>query len=90
MGKSKYGKEEVEAAIVGAGSIAEVMQNLGMRINNGRYSTIKNLATKYDLALPMWDNRKSTKQAIARNTIPNEEFFILGVPHSGSSLKRDL
>jgi hypothetical protein len=90
MKKPRFSKDEVEAAIVGAESITAVMQNLGMRINNGGYHTIKVLANSYNLLLPVWDNRKATKYAVARNRISDEDYFVLGEARSGSSLKQRL
>jgi hypothetical protein len=90
MQRIKFERHEVEEALIGSESITQVMQKLGMKINNGGYSTIKNLAEHYQLVLPVWDNHKSTKHAIARNRLSDEEFFVLGQARAGSSLKKRL
>ena len=89
-GTSKYTKEEFQTALIGAKNQADVIRNLGLKINNGNYQTVRFLSQTYDLPLPVNDPKVSIKNATKKNRYSNEEYFVAGVQRSGPSTRKRL
>lgn len=88
--KQKYTKEQMEEAIAQSNSKSEVIKNLGLNVNNGNYESIRFWALQWGLELPVWNPSDSTREAISRNTISDEEWFQKDTRREGANSKRRL
>lgn len=88
MTQSVYSYDDVKSAIDASVSITETLQHLGMKVNSGNYHHIRKIAAAHNLELPSWENRPKTSQPVVRLT--DEEFFVNGVTHAGTDLRRRL
>jgi len=88
MTQPAYSYDDVESAINASVSITETLQHLGMKVNSGNYHHIRKIAAAYNLELPSWVNRPKFSQTVVRLT--DKEFFVNGVTHAGTDLRRRL
>lgn len=88
MTQPAYSYDDVENAINASVSITETLQHLGMKVNSGNYHHIRKIAAAYNLELPSWVNRPKFSQTVVRLT--DKEFFVNGVTHAGTDLRRRL
>jgi hypothetical protein len=68
-----HNKEKVLAAIEGARSSREVLENLGLRAAGGNYKALKLSCEKLGIALPVYDKAKFFSTT---HKIPNEKVFV--------------
>lgn len=83
-------EEEFVKAVEGSSSIKEVIQKLNMKVNNGNYNSVRNMAVRYDVELPKFDFSAAARGLTAFNRIPDNEFFANGVGRSGSNIRKRL
>ncbi len=84
-------EQDLRAAVENASSIKEVIQNLGRRVNNGGYQTVKAYAIKYDIELPKFDYSVTQKTNLKSfDRLSDEEYFSDNIRRSGANLRERL
>ena len=83
-------EEEFIKAVEGSSSIKEVIQKLNMKVNNGNYSAVSHMATRYNVELPKFDFSEAARGLTAFNKIPDDEFFANGIGRSGTNIRKRL
>ena len=81
-------RADFKAAVEKSSSIKEVIQNLGMHVNNGTYNQVKKISREFGTDLPKYDQSNHMAGLVRRNTIPFEDFFVNGTMRSGVGLRR--
>jgi Zn finger protein HypA/HybF involved in hydrogenase expression len=85
-----FSYEKLSHAIREANSIADVMRNLGMKINSGNYHQIRALAHHHNLVLPKHINHAQNNSGKNFNKLSDDEYFAMGVVRSGHHLRERL
>ena len=86
---SHYTNAQLEQALVGAKSLKQVMQNLGMNVNNGQYRALKKHYLNSGLTLPKFTPLTGVDVHSFHKT-PDHLFFAKDTYHTGSSLRKRL
>lgn len=80
-----HSKEELEQALIGADSFREVLTNLGKKINNGSYRSVKGMYRSAGVAIPEF--QYTSRKANGFKRMSDSEFLRDGVHRSGVHLK---
>lgn len=83
--------DQLEQALVGAKTYKDVIQNLGLNVNNGQYRALRGHYLNGGVELPKFVNtgygNLKTHVFVA---MPDEQFFVAGTPRNGVQLKNKL
>ena len=82
MSSTRFSKETVVKALDGAETIKEVIQNLGLRVNNGNYRAIHKYTREHGLELPRNGMAVSGKRTARLVRMTDEEYFVRDCGHS--------
>lgn len=86
---SEYSYKEVVEALEDAKSIKEVMQNLGLPVNNGNYRIIRRIVEQHDLSLPVFVFGSDQMSKIRKKHTDNE-FFVKDSVRTGPAIRKRL
>ena len=90
MSSTRFSKEAVVKALDGAETIKEVIQNLGLKVNNGNYRAIHKYTREHGLELPRNGMAVSGKRTARLIRMTDEEYFVDGTSRTGSHLRERL
>lgn len=87
----KRTKTEIENAVLGAQSLKEVLDNLGLRAAGGNYSQLKKWLKFYGIDPPLYNGRTKTETAILFNRLSDEDIFVENSTYlNGTHIKKRL
>jgi hypothetical protein len=83
-------EEVLRASVIGAHSMADVMRNLKVPVNNGKYRALKKYFNAYNIPLPKGTGKGKIIGGVSFEKMPDEKFFSIGVLHNGQAIKKRL
>lgn len=82
-------KDALGTATIGAKSIGDVLANLGMNRNSGNYQTLKSRFIRYNIPIPVYDQKSNPSKLQGGVSTPIGELFAnTGIKRSSYRLKK--